>query len=162
MHGHEGDAMDRRKVILGLASATMALAARARGQGQQTQGGPNPQSVADVERAFAATMAHRDATAFASFISLEAIFMGSSDAPAVLRGRQAIVEEWKKFFDGPTAPFSWEPDIVEVVDSGGMALTSGPVHNPKGELIGRFNSIWRLESDNRWRVVFDRGAPVCQ
>ena len=55
-----------------------------------------------------------------------------------------------------------EPDIVEVLDSGTMALTSGPVHDPKGELIGRFNSIWRLEPDGRWRVVFDRGAPVCK
>ena len=152
--------MDRRQMILGLASATIAGVARV--GAQVTQGGPNPQSVADVERAFAATMARRDATAFGSFISLEAIFMGSSDTPRVLRGRQAIVEGWKQFFDGAAAPFSWEPDIVEVTDSGGMALTSGPVHGPNGELIGRFNSIWRLEPDNKWRVIFDRGAPVCQ
>ena len=87
--------------------------------------------------------------------------MGSSDAPRVLRGRSAIVEGWKQFFDGPTAPFSWEPDIAEVLDSGSMALTSGPVFDPAGKLIGRFNSIWRLEPDGRWRVLFDRGAPVC-
>ena len=28
--------------------------------------------------------------------------------------------------------------------------------NPAGELTGRFDSIWRLESDGRWRVVFDQ------
>ena len=152
--------MDRRKMILGLLSGWVGLAARA--GAEQTLGGPNPQSIADVERAFAATMAKRDAAGFASHVSPEAIFMGASDTPRVLRGRQAIVEGWKQYFDGPTAPFSWEPDIVEVVDSGNMALTSGPVHDPKGELIGRFNSIWRLEPDNRWRIVFDRGAPVCK
>jgi ketosteroid isomerase-like protein len=129
---------------------------------QQTQGGPNPQRVADAERAFASTMARRDAAGFASHISEEAIFMGSGDAPRVLRGKAAIVEGWKPFFDGPTAPFSWEPDIAEVLDSGNMALTSGPVHDPTGELIGRFNSIWRLEPDGRWRVLFDRGSPVCK
>ena len=129
---------------------------------QQTQGGPNPQHVADAERAFAATMARRDAAGFASHIPEEAIFMGSGDAPRVLRGKAAIVEGWKQFFEGPTAPFSWEPDIAEVLDSGNMALTSGPVHDPTGELIGRFNSIWRLEPDGRWRVLFDRGSPVCK
>jgi hypothetical protein len=87
--------------------------------------------------------------------------MGASDAPRVLRGRAAIVEGWRPFFDGPTAPFSWEPDIVEVLDSESLALTSGPVLDREGKLIGRFNSIWRREPDGQWRVLFDRGAPVC-
>jgi ketosteroid isomerase-like protein len=138
-----------------------AVAASRADAGQKTQGGPQPQRVADAERAFAAAMATRDVKAFASHVSQEAIFMGSGDAPRVLRGRAAIVEGWKQFFDEPAAPFSWEPDIVEVLDSGSMALTSGPVHDPSGKLIGRFNSIWRLEPDGQWRVLFDRGAPVC-
>jgi len=129
---------------------------------QAVQGGPNPQRVADAERAFAATMARRDAAGFASHLADEAIFMGSGETPRVLRGKAAIVEGWRQFFDGPTPPFSWEPDIVEVLDSGGLALTSGPVHDPKGELVGRFNSIWRLDRDGRWRVLFDRGSPMCK
>jgi ketosteroid isomerase-like protein len=155
--------INRRRVIFSgvLACAGISGISSRVAAAQKTQGGPQPQRVADAERAFAATMAKRDAKAFASHISEEAIFMGSSDAPRVLRGRTAIVEGWKQFFDGPTAPFSWEPDIVEVLDSGSMALTSGPVFDPAGKLTGRFNSIWRLEPDGRWRVVFDRGAPVC-
>src|SRR4051812_42683051 len=152
--------MDRREMLWTSLVGSIALAAPL--DAQQTQGGPNPQRVADVERAFAATMAKRDLAGFTGLISQEAIFMGASDLPRVLRGRQAIVEVWKQFFDGPEAPFSWEPDIVEVLDSGTLALTSGPVHDPKGELTGRFNSIWRLEPDGRWRIVFDRGAPVCR
>jgi ketosteroid isomerase-like protein len=140
---------------------TVGLAARSAAAGQKTVGGPQPQRVANAERAFAATMAKRDAKGFASHISEEALFMGAADAPRVLRGRAAIVEGWKQYFDGPTAPFSWEPDIVEVLDSGSMALTSGPVSDPAGKVIGRFNSIWRLEPDGGWRVLFDRGAPVC-
>jgi ketosteroid isomerase-like protein len=153
--------MNRRTMIAGCIAGAGAFASRASGA-QQTQDGPNPAGVADVERAFAATMAKRDVSAFAAHISSEAIFMGASDTPRVLRGRQAIVEAWTQYFDGPTPPFSWEPDIVEVLDSGALALTSGPVHDPKGELIGRFNSIWRHEPDGRWRIVFDRGAPVCK
>jgi ketosteroid isomerase-like protein len=152
--------MNRRRMIL--TSLLGSIGITARPAAQATQGGPNPQRVADVERAFAATLAKRDATAFASFVSEEAIFMGSADAPRVLRGRQAVVESWQQYFEGPTPPFSWEPDIVEVIDSATLALSSGPVHDPTGGVIGRFNSIWRLEPDGRWRIVFDRGSPVCR
>jgi ketosteroid isomerase-like protein len=144
-----------------LTSVLGSIGIAASADAQQTQGGPTPQRVADAERAFAATMTKRDVVGFASHIAEEAIFMGASSTPRVLRGRQAIVEAWKPFFEGPGAPFSWEPDVVEVLDSGTLALTSGPVRDPKGEISGRFNSIWRLDPDGRWRVVFDRGSPVC-
>lgn len=58
-------------------------------------------------------------------------------------------------------PFSWEPDVVEVLESGTLALSSGPVLDPAGKLIGRFNSIWRREAPGVWRIVFDRGSEVC-
>jgi hypothetical protein len=48
-----------------------------------------------------------------------------------------------------------------VVDSGKLAHSSGPVIDPDGKVIGMFNSIWRLESDGHWRVVFDKGCPPC-
>jgi hypothetical protein len=50
---------------------------------------------------------------------------------------------------------------VEVVDSGTLAYSGGPVYDPSGKVVGRFNSIWRLEAPGTWRVVFDRGSPVC-
>jgi hypothetical protein len=40
-------------------------------------------------------------------------------------------------------------------------MSSGPVRDPAGHQIGTFNSIWRLERDGRWRVVFDKGCEVC-
>lgn len=61
----------------------------------------------------------------------------------MLRGRAAVLEGWKAFFDGPAAPFSWEPDQVEVLDSGQLALSTGPVRNPRGGVTARFNSIWQ-------------------
>jgi ketosteroid isomerase-like protein len=152
--------MNRRQVLAAWLAASFRFILPA-GAAQKTEGGPQPQRVANAERAFAATMAARDAKAFASYIAEEAIFMGASDTPRVLRGRAAIAEGWKQFFEGPAAPFSWEPDIVEVLDSRSLALTSGPVLDHDGKLIGRFNSIWRLERDGQWRVLFDRGAPVC-
>ena len=113
--------------------------------------------VRDAERAFAATMAARDHAAFGTFVADEALFFGAG----VLRGKTAIVEGWRPFFDGPDAPFSWEPETVEVLESGTLALSSGPVRNPAGEHVGTFNSIWRREADGRWRVIFDKGCPPC-
>jgi ketosteroid isomerase-like protein len=113
--------------------------------------------VRERERAFAATLAARDLRAFGTFVSDEALFYGRT----VLRGREAVVAGWTRFFEGAAAPFSWEPATVEVLDSGTLALSSGPVHDPTGRQIGTFNSIWRRESDGRWRVVFDKGCEAC-
>jgi len=110
------------------------------------------------EVAFAKTMADRDHAAFATFVSEEALFMGR----AVLRGRKAVAEGWKPYFEGPKAPFSWQPDRVEVVDSGTLAFSTGPVFDPEGKPTGTFNSTWRLERDGEWRVVLDSGCPPCR
>ena len=107
------------------------------------------------EVAFAQTMADRDHAAFATFVSEEALFLGAT----VLRGREAVAAGWKAFFDDPEAPFSWEPERVEVIDSGMLAISTGPVRNPEGERVGTFNSTWRLEDDGEWRVILDIGCP---
>ena len=116
--------------------------------------------VADAERAFAKTMADRDHTAFASFVSEEAVFF--SGPTTVLRGRKQVAEGWKPLYEKPAAPFSWGPEKVEVLDSGKLALSTGPVHDPSGKVVGKFTSIWRLEEPGKWRVVFDKGCDVCQ
>jgi ketosteroid isomerase-like protein len=114
--------------------------------------------VTDAERAFAATMKARDHAAFKSFVSDEAVFMSTSGA---LRGKDAVASGWRRYYDKPEAPFSWEPDEVEVVESGTLAYSGGPVYDPGGKVVGRFNSIWRLEAPGTWKVIFDRGSEVC-
>ena len=109
-----------------------------------------------AERAFARSMAERDLAAFAGHVAEDTVFFTGSPA---LRGKAAVIERWKAFFDGPAAPFSWEPDQVEVLASGQLALSTGPVRNPKGEVVARFNSIWQRQADGRWLVIFDKGSP---
>lgn len=116
------------------------------------------QQVADTERAFAATMQQRDLAAFIGFLSDETIFYSG---PTPLRGKEQVAAFWKKFYDGKEAPFSWEPDQVDVTDSGTLAHSSGPVYDPKGKLIARFNSVWRQEAPGKWRIVFDKGQDLC-
>ena len=114
--------------------------------------------VADTERAFAKTMADRDFVAFTSFLSAETIFFSGQK---VLRGSQQVADAWKRFFDAPAAPFSWRPEQVEVLDSGTLASSSGPVYDPKGKQFATFSSIWRQESPGVWRIIFDKGNDVC-
>lgn len=116
------------------------------------------QQVADTERAFARTMAQRDHAAFTSFLAEETVFFAGSRP---LRGKQAVADGWRPFFEKPEAPFSWEPAVVEVLDSGTLALSSGPVHDAAGKPIATFTSIWRREADGRWRIVFDKGCDAC-
>ena len=114
--------------------------------------------VRSAETTFAQTMADRDLDSFLSHLAEEAVFFSGQE---VLRGADAVKAGWSHFFEGATAPFSWAPVSVEVLDSGTLAHSSGPVLDPEGNRIGTFNSIWRRDADGRWRVVFDKGCPPC-
>jgi ketosteroid isomerase-like protein len=123
----------------------------------QAQSPSAKEQVFAAERAFARTMADRDLKAFSSHLSSEAVFF---DGAKALRGRQEVTEGWAPLFTAAMAPFSWEPDQVEVLESGSLALSTGLVKGPTGKVIGRFNSIWRMEAPRVWRVVFDKGSPA--
>ena len=114
--------------------------------------------VTDTEIAFAKTMADRDLKAFTDLIAEDAVFL---NAGKPLRGRDAIVEHWKRFYAAPAAPFSWKPDLVEVLSSGTLAQSIGPVMEPGGAVVARFYSVWRLDGPGVWRIVFDNGYDVC-
>ena len=78
-------------------------------------------------------------------------------------GREDIAEGWAVFFapDGPS--IRWRSSVVEVSESGDLALSRGPyriVQTKDGqttETWGRFNSTWRHDGE-RWQVLFDAGG----
>jgi ketosteroid isomerase-like protein len=110
-----------------------------------------------TEQAFAKTMANRDIKAFVTYLAPDAVFFSGS---TVKHGPAEVAVQWQPYFESRKAPFSWAPDHVEVLASGKLALSTGPVY-VDGKIVGRFNSIWRLEDDNAWRIVFDKGEAVC-
>jgi ketosteroid isomerase-like protein len=110
-----------------------------------------------AERAFAKTMADRDFKAFTSYLASDAIFFSGD---SVQHGAVEVAAAWKPSFSAARAPFSWAPDVVEVLPSGKLALSTGPVY-VAGKMVSRYNSIWRLEAPDTWRVVFDKGEAVC-
>ena len=109
-----------------------------------------------AERAFARSMAERDFAAFGRYVAEDCVFFGQT----ALHGREAVLAAWKPFFEGAQAPFSWDPDQVEVLASGDHALSTGLVKNPAGAVTARFNSIWQRQADGRWLVIFDKGGPA--
>ena len=116
------------------------------------------QQVEDAERGFAKTMADRDHAAFTVFLAEDAIFISE---PKTLRGRAEVAGAWKRLYERPDAPFSWAPGEVEVLASGTLALSTGPVYDAGGKQVATFTSIWRLEAPGVWRIVFDKGNDVC-
>ena len=145
------------KYLLFCIAVTVSLWAGA-ALGQEPGWAELSQQVRDTERAFAATMADRDFEAFSTFLADETVFFSGDTA---LRGHAQVAAEWQAYFEGPDAPFSWEPAVVEVLDSGTLALSSGPVYNPAGQQVAIFTSIWRQEAPGQWRIVFDKGNRFC-
>jgi ketosteroid isomerase-like protein len=133
--------------LLGLLGAAVS--------GAQTTVDSRRAEVFAAERAFARSMADRDFAAFGRYVAEDCVFFGQ----AALHGREAVLAAWKPFFDGAQAPFSWEPDQVEVLASGDLALSTGLVKDPEGAVTARFNSIWQRQADGRWQVIFDKGGP---
>ena len=139
--------------VVGAAALAVTAAAARRPNLAELQ-----KEVQDAERAFAKTMADRDHAGFVSFLSSEAVFLSES---RTLRGKQQVADAWKRFYEGPQAPFAWEPERVEVLDSGTLALSTGPVLDPQGKRVGTFNSVWRREAKGKWLIIFDKGCPPC-
>ena len=124
-------------------------------------------AIADLENdvrcreiGFSKSVEQLDMDAFRSFIDADARFVGAS----VLRGVDQIAEGWSVFFSGELPKIKWRPQVIEILENGRLALSRGPYisvsENADGDKVetwGTFNSIWRLNDDGKWRVVFDAG-----
>lgn len=115
------------------------------------------------EIGFSQSAESRDMQAFRSFIDADARFVSSE----VYRGVDAVATAWTVFFTEPGPAIKWRPQIVEVLDNGTLALSRGPYRvvsqDADGNVVeswGTFNSIWRINDDGQWRVVFDAGSPA--
>lgn len=115
------------------------------------------------EIGFSKSAERQDLAAFRSYLDADARFVGSS----VNRGIDNIAQTWSAFFTDGGPSIKWRPELVEVLEDGKLALSRGPyrvlARDPDGNLVenwGTFNSIWRLNEDGKWRVVFDAGSPA--
>ena len=124
-------------------------------------GAPEDQ-VRCAELAFSRSAEERNLQAFETFLDPDARFTGGG----VLRGKEAVVEGWRPFFEPGGPAIEWAPDSVEVLTSGDLALSQGPYRmqvvdeaGNKTTVTGRFSSVWRRSEDGSWKVIFDGGTP---
>jgi len=110
------------------------------------------------ELGFAQSVADHDAQAFAEFVHADAVF-GVSGQPT--RGRDAIAAQWAGLIAGTRLELRWYPDVVSIGGDGRTAYSSGPAlyRSVKDGSYrkGRFGSVWQLDRDGQWRVIFDDG-----
>ena len=117
------------------------------------------------EIGFSRSVEIQDADLFVTFIDADARFVGST----VARGPAAVAEAWSVFFSADGPAIMWRPHIVEVLEDGKLALSRGPYKMTTTDDAGKstdhwgtFNSIWRLQDDGSWKVVFDAGSPASE
>jgi len=115
------------------------------------------------EIAFSLSAEEQDIAAFASFIDPDARFVSNS----VLHGPDEVAAAWQVFFEADGPSIAWRPQIVEVLEDGTLALSRGPYKvvsaNVDGDVVeswGTYNSIWRLDADGNWHIIFDAGSPA--
>ena len=115
------------------------------------------------EIAFSQSIETQDLTKFMSLIDADARFVSN----VVTKGPEAIAEAWSIFIADHGPKIKWRPQFVEVLSDGELALTRGPYRmvtkdetGQETEHWGTFNSVWRLQADGSWKVVFDAGSPA--
>ena len=115
------------------------------------------------EISFSQSAENRDMQAFRSFIDADARFVGNE----VSRGVDAVAEAWTVFFSDSGPKIKWRPRLIEVLANNTLALSRGPYRvvsqDADGNMVeswGTFNSVWRVNDDGQWRVVFDAGSPA--
>ncbi len=98
------------------------------------------------------------AAAFAEFVADDGLLMPGAE---LVRG----TEEVGRAFDGWTVGnvLVWGPDVRFCGGEGGLAWTTGNSHTRGGDgrvlRRGHFFTVWRQETDGRWRFLFDLGSP---
>ena len=98
----------------------IALLSIASASAQQKPSTPADE-VRAAETAFAKSMADRNLAAFTALLADEAVFFGGK---GVMRGKAAVAGDWKRFFDGPAAPFKSAVRLVDLSESSDLELST--------------------------------------
>jgi len=156
--------MSSRNIGLGIAVLTVLGIATLMGAAFGESGDPT-ESLRAAELSFAASVASKDWQSFGNHVGEEAIFFAGRS----LQGKEAILEAWSVYFQEEAPRLEWEPKISIVQEGGKLGFSRGPYTlTLKGEdgtlqsRAGEFISIWELQEDGSWQVIFDTGCPACQ
>jgi ketosteroid isomerase-like protein len=145
--------------VLAQAAADSARAQPAAGQAAAER---TPiQSLVDTERAFSANSVEKGMRdAFLAYLADDAILF----RPLPVEGKKI----WEARAPNP-ATLIWEPAYAEVSSAGDLGVTTGPwefrpppdstgAPAPDKIAYGHFVTVWKKQTDGRWRVAVDIGV----
>lgn len=112
--------------------------------------------VRQAELDFAKAFKDRDEPRFISMLGEGATFLGPQ---RTLHGKTEVMSVWSNLIRDNQ--FSWEPERVEVNQAGNVGLSTGPVRDASGTVIGQFSSVWQRQPDASWKVIFDGPGCFC-
>ncbi len=113
----------------------------------------------ETEKAFAALAKEKGLKiAFSTFAADDTVL---SRENKLIKGKKEI----EAYFEKVTlrdVQLSWEPEHIEVAESGDLGYTYGPYSfewtddaGKAQKATGIFHTVWRKEADGEWRYVWD-------
>jgi ketosteroid isomerase-like protein len=100
---------------------------------------------------------HGIENAFLEYLAEDAVLLQANTHP--IKGLDNIRKIYKAF-DGTHIQLTWEPMDAVVSESGDLGYTYGiytQTENGTGTKKGTYVSIWRIDNDDRWKLVLDTG-----
>jgi ketosteroid isomerase-like protein len=124
----------------------------------------NRDALLAADRAFDRATAEKKIDGFSSFLA-DNVSTLRADQP-VLRGKEAMQQDWKPLFENKSISLRWQPISAEISKSGDLGYTVGSYTitrtGEEGSAIvgtGKYLTVWRLQKDGSWKVEFDTGVP---
>ena len=113
---------------------------------------------ADAGWAEAATS--KSAERMVEFYDDKGVFIGQDGK--VVCGRESLKAAWVAFFSTPGIKLTWQVQVVEVSQSGDVAVSYGPWQIEQGQLgqtitrAGTYVFVWKRQADGKWKVLVDK------
>jgi ketosteroid isomerase-like protein len=133
----------------------MVLASAALAQPQPPNLKADFDSLVEAERAFAKLGAAQGIK--------DSFLANIADDGTLFRPGPVPGKQWLSEHPNPPLQLAWHPVHAEIARSGDLGWTTGPSEvtpqgQPKG--YGQFATIWKRQSDGRWKFMVDFGVPT--
>ena len=116
------------------------------------------QEIVDTEKEFS-DLARKEGipAAFLAFAAEDAVLMRNN---TLVIGKEALKESFRG--SPKNVSLSWQPDFVDVAESGDLGYTYGKFIYTSTDSLGKksvqegvFHTVWKRQADGSWKFVWD-------
>jgi len=122
-------------------------------------------SVADIKKADAdwnSAAQGKNVEQFLSFIGHDA-YMSGPDGKWI-HGKEAARSMWSSMLADPNFKLSWTAESADVSKDATLGYTRGTYQGTLGgkPMSGVYSTVWKKQTDGKWRVAVDIASPAGQ